>query len=89
MPICARCLFILVGFLFLPLFLLSPLPIYLGFILQVPMVLDGWTQLKGWRTSTNPIRSVTGLMSGIGLSIGISGFFWLILSLLDKVSLLH
>ena len=80
MPICSRCLFILIGMLFLPLFLIYPLPIYIGFVLQVPMVLDGWTQLKRWRTSTNALRSATGLMSGLGLSIGISGLFWSIIA---------
>ncbi|WP_269430399.1 DUF2085 domain-containing protein [Rossellomorea marisflavi] len=44
------------------------------------MVLDGWTQLKRWRTSTNALRSATGLMSGLGLSIGISGLFWNIIA---------
>lgn len=80
MPICSRCLFILIGMLFLPLFLIYPLPIYIGFVLQVPMVLDGWTQLKRWRTSTNALRSSTGLMSGLGLSIGIAGLFWNIIA---------
>ncbi|GLI83464.1 hypothetical protein ANABIO32_11570 [Rossellomorea marisflavi] len=80
MPICSRCLFILIGMLFLPLFLIHPLPIYIGFVLQVPMMLDGWTQLKRWRTSTNALRSATGLMSGLGLSIGIAGLFWKIIA---------
>ncbi|KQU63150.1 hypothetical protein ASG66_01690 [Bacillus sp. Leaf406] len=80
MPICSRCLFILIGMLFLPLFLVYPLPIYVGFVLQLPMMLDGWTQLKRWRTSTNALRSATGLMSGLGLSIGISGLFWNIIA---------
>ncbi|AJD93641.1 hypothetical protein JMA_43240 (plasmid) [Jeotgalibacillus malaysiensis] len=45
------------------------------------MLVDGITQLKGWRTSTNTLRTVTGLMSGIGLSIGITSIFYFIIAL--------
>ncbi|MDQ0416761.1 putative membrane protein [Croceifilum oryzae] len=71
MPICARCLSILLGYLWLPILLLLPFPIpwWLGFILQIPMLIDGFTQLQELRESTNRLRCLTGLLSGIGLSI--------------------
>lgn len=40
--------------------------------LNLPLVLDGGTQAFGMRTSTNLLRSVTGLLSGIGLSVFIT-----------------
>lgn len=84
MPICARCLFILIGMLTVPFFLFSPLPLMIGVALQVPMVLDGWTQLKGWRKSSNGLRMTTGLTSGIGLAIGITALFWLVADWMDS-----
>ena len=33
-----------------------------------PMGIDGFTQLKGWRMSTNGIRLATGLIAGIVLA---------------------
>jgi uncharacterized membrane protein len=71
LPICARCMSILLGYLFIPLLLFFsfPLPWYLGVTLQVPMFVDGFTQLWKWRESTNALRVVTGLLSGLGLSI--------------------
>ena len=80
MPICARCLAMLTGFFAIPLFLFYPLPLWLGILLQFPMLIDGTTQLKGWRTSNNTLRTVTGLLSGIGLSIGITSIFYFIIS---------
>lgn len=78
MPICVRCLCMLVGLLTIPFFLYFPLPLWVGILLQMPMVVDGWTQLKGWRNSTNRLRMITGLMSGVGLAVGITSLFWLI-----------
>lgn len=73
MPICSRCLSILLGYLFVPLFLVYPLPIWVGLLAQTPMLIDGFTQKWGWRQSNNFLRTITGLVSGIGLSIGIAG----------------
>jgi uncharacterized membrane protein len=48
----------------------------LGVLLNFPMVVDGYTQLHGWRVSNNFLRSVTGLISGIGMScIIVAGSF--------------
>ncbi|TCP69048.1 DUF2085 domain-containing protein [Baia soyae] len=81
MPICARCLSILVGYLWLPVFLLLPFPVpwWLGFLLQIPTLIDGVTQLVKFRESTNTLRCVTGLLSGIGMSILATHFISLLL----------
>lgn len=78
MPVCTRCMFMIIGTAFIPLLLLTStyLPLWLGIVLNIPMVLDGYTQLKRWRSSTNLLRGITGLMSGFGLSIlAVSGAF--------------
>lgn len=85
MPICARCLFMHIGILLLPLFLFYPLPLWLGICLQAPLLLDGLTQLKGWRTSTNGLRILTGLLSGAGLAIGITSTFWYIADWMNSI----
>ena len=85
MPICARCLFMHIGILSLPVFLFYPLPLWLGICLQAPLLLDGLTQLKGWRTSTNALRIATGLLSGAGLAIGITSIFWWIAGLMNSI----
>jgi len=40
----------------------------IGVLLNVPMLADGYTQLRGWRVSNNLLRTFTGLMSGLGMS---------------------
>ncbi|WP_343802471.1 DUF2085 domain-containing protein [Bacillus carboniphilus] len=68
-PICYRCMFILVGYLLLPLLFLLNIPLYCGIFLQFPMLIDGFTQAKKWRLSNNLLRSITGLMAGFGQSV--------------------
>ncbi|MDQ0245822.1 putative membrane protein [Bacillus fengqiuensis] len=67
-PVCFRCMSILMGYIaVIPLYILSiAFPIYVAVLLNIPMLIDGYTQLKGWRESSNLLRMVTGLMSGIG-----------------------
>jgi uncharacterized membrane protein len=71
LPLCARCTGILLGYLFFPfLFVLDIyFPLWLGIILNFPMVVDGWTQKKKVRMSNNPLRLTTGVVSGFGQSI--------------------
>ncbi|MDM5328802.1 DUF2085 domain-containing protein [Neobacillus sp. CF12] len=71
LPLCARCTGILLGYLFFPLFLIFELyiPLWLGIVLNLPMVLDGWTQKRQIRMSNNPLRLTTGIISGFGQSI--------------------
>ncbi|NGQ95434.1 DUF2085 domain-containing protein [Brevibacillus sp. SYP-B805] len=37
--------------------------------MNVPMVLDGYAQRRGWRVSHNGLRFMTGIASGWGLSV--------------------
>jgi uncharacterized membrane protein len=71
LPLCARCTGILLGYLFFPLLLIVQLnqPLWLGIVLNLPMVLDGWTQKRKLRLSNNPLRLTTGIVSGLGQSI--------------------
>jgi uncharacterized membrane protein len=41
-------------------------------ILSGPLVLDGWTQYIGLRTSNNVLRSITGALAGAGMGFGIT-----------------
>ncbi|TCS95769.1 DUF2085 domain-containing protein [Hazenella coriacea] len=71
LPICARCMSMLLGYLWIPILFLVPieLPWWVGVPLQLPMLIDGFTQLFKWRESTNLLRVITGSLSGLGLSI--------------------
>lgn len=78
--LCWRCLSILIGYLAIPLLLLISWqgPWYLGFLLQIPLLMDGVSQYKKWRTSNQWLRIATGLLSGVGQSMIVvlaAGFF--------------
>jgi uncharacterized membrane protein len=80
-PLCTRCMGILLGFIAIPflLYFQFALPFWVSVCLQVPMVVDGYTQLKKWRMSTNLLRVTTGLVSGFGLAnIVVYGSFLLV-----------
>lgn len=70
-PVCARCMAILLGYFSIPFLFWFQIhvSILLGILFNVPMILDGLTQLKKWRESTNFLRIATGLCSGIGQSM--------------------
>ncbi|TYS68267.1 DUF2085 domain-containing protein [Sutcliffiella horikoshii] len=81
-PMCYRCMSILLGYLaVVPLLWLAADVSFIkllvvGVLLNIPMVADGYTQLRGWRVSNNFLRSLTGLISGIGMScIIVAGSF--------------
>lgn len=75
--ICSRCYSMLLGFYgIIPLVLfdinsyLSKMELLIiAVLLQLPMLIDGITQSKGKRVSNNFLRTITGLASGIGLSM--------------------
>ncbi|WP_404428479.1 DUF2085 domain-containing protein [Sutcliffiella horikoshii] len=73
-PMCYRCMSILLGyFAVIPLLWLAAdiaffKMVLLGILLNIPMVVDGYSQVRGWRVSNNFLRIFTGLMSGIGMS---------------------
>ncbi|MEW9050854.1 MAG: DUF2085 domain-containing protein [Neobacillus sp.] len=82
-PLCARCTGILSGYLLFPFFLVTGLlfPLWLGILLNIPMVLDGWTQRKKLRMSNNTLRFTTGIVSGAGQSMIIVSVSHFIISL--------
>jgi len=66
--LCARCTGLYMGaivslFLSLIGLVLSP---YLGLVLVLPMLLDGFSQLLGFRESNNVTRLLTGLLFSMG-----------------------
>jgi uncharacterized membrane protein len=72
---------ILLGFLSVPILFFLPvtIPVWIGIIVQIPMVVDGVTQKLGWRESNNFLRIITGSLSGLGLSIGtVWGSRWIV-----------
>ena len=38
-------------------------------LMNIPALVDGYTQLKGWRMSNNYLRFMTGLLAGVGAGI--------------------
>lgn len=66
LPLCARCTGIFLGLvLFGPvLCALLPLNMYVSLFFVGAMLVDGFTQLKGWRKSNNFLRLITGLGFG-------------------------
>lgn len=84
-PICARCTGMMLGYLTLPLFLFNIIELDLlsAFLLNIPALIDGYTQAMEIRESTNSLRLFTGLLSGFGQMalIGIIGK-WIALYLL-------
>ncbi|MFP3124312.1 DUF2085 domain-containing protein [Ectobacillus funiculus] len=87
LPLCARCTGILAGYLFIPLLLLSSwhIPFWIGLLSQLPLLIDGYTQLWKWRTSNNILRLTTGLLSGFGLSVLIVASSFAITALLSTI----
>lgn len=86
-PICARCTSILLGYLATPFLLCldyqpTSLTLFCGIYFNIPMIVDGYTQLRGWRKSTNTLRTITGLGSGIGQSFII---IWLVETLFNLI----
>lgn len=73
-PMCYRCMSILLGYLgVVPLLWLATdvaffKMVQIGILLNIPMVVDGYSQVRGWRVSNNFLRTFTGLLSGLGMS---------------------
>ena len=69
-PICARCTGIVfstvIGYL---IFSIKRVGLICGFILCIPMMIDGSIQYFGVKESTNLRRFLTGFLGGIGFSI--------------------
>jgi uncharacterized membrane protein len=67
-PLCARCLGLLIGALLFPCYVRD---LRIASLLIVAMVLDAITQAMKLRLSTNWLRFLT----GVGFAIGCGGFF--------------
>ncbi len=73
--ICSRCLMMYIGIGIFPLTYyithsMSVLILILIMVItQIPLLVDGFTQYKKLRVSNNYLRSLTGLVSGVGLSL--------------------
>ncbi|MDQ1087090.1 DUF2085 domain-containing protein [Siphonobacter sp. SORGH_AS_1065] len=68
-PVCARCTGLYLGYgsgIVLALFFWSWVS-YAAILLLIPLIVDSLTQSWQWRTSTNPLRFITGLLGGIGI----------------------
>lgn len=74
-PVCARCTGMLVGYLAFPLFLVQiiHMNIFTALALNIPAYIDGVIQAINLRESNNPLRFITGMLSGIG-QMGVVSF---------------
>ena len=80
-PLCSRCTTFypsivvgsIAGFTLSYLVEMPSWTVLLAFVLlELPLVIDGLTQYKGWRSSNNVLRALTGMMAGIGIGWGIA-----------------
>ena len=54
-------------------------------LLNLPALIDGYTQFRGWRVSNNYLRLGTGLMAGVGAGVFLFPFYLVSISRLRKV----
>jgi uncharacterized membrane protein len=91
-PVCARCMGLIFGYLSIPLWYVIDVDlnflmiVVLVFSSGIPMVLDGWTQLKKWRESNNYLRLFTGLLCSIGMSLGVIEGAQMIVELIKTIN---
>jgi uncharacterized membrane protein len=84
-PVCARCTGFYIGafsyFIYVYFFFVeyTITLILIAFLMIVPTLLDGSTQLFDLRNSNNILRLFTGLIGGVGLAILIKALKYLIL----------
>jgi len=71
--LCCRCLGIFLALFFTGLFygIRGANQIYwkTAILMNLPALIDGYSQLKGWRTSNNFLRFGTGLLAGVGAGL--------------------
>ena len=88
MALCARCFCIYLS-LFITGIVLLLYPKFrnfkkknsLGFVLSIPMVIDGLSQFWGMHESNNFYRAITGILAGIGLGLIFFPAYWRLIKL--------
>jgi uncharacterized membrane protein len=84
-PVCSRCTGLYMGvilcLIYISLFYVvyTPILILFSIFMMIPTVIDGITQLFGFRDSNNILRFSTGLIAGVGLIIFINTIRWIII----------
>ena len=84
-PVCSRCTGFYIAafsyFIFVYYFYVqyTPILILLAILMIIPALLDGFTQLIGFRQSNNILRLLTGLIGGVGLAILFKAIKWMII----------
>ena len=84
-PVCSRCTGFYIGaftyFTYVYFFYVqyTIVLIIFAFLMIMPTLLDGLTQLFGFRDSNNILRLFTGLIGGVGLAILVKALKYLIL----------
>ena len=70
-PLCARCTGLWLGFVLGLLVRVAGLhmPLIFAFVLMLPLTVDGFTQLAGYRESNNPLRLLSGTLFGIATNM--------------------
>jgi len=70
-PLCARCTGLWLGFAMGLLFRFAGLhaPLIFAVALMLPLIIDGLTQLVGYRESDNQLRILTGVLFGIATNM--------------------
>lgn len=79
-PLCARCTGITIGYLLALLLCILQMivPLWLSFLMLIPLIVDGGVQLLFYIMSNNIRRFVTGLVFGVGfIHISINVIFYL------------
>lgn len=85
-PVCSRCtgiyLSLFAYFIYAYFFYVdySLSLVLLAILMVIPTFIDGFTQLLGFRESTNTLRFTTGLIAGLGLGILVKSVKWMIIT---------
>lgn len=72
MPICSRCFGIVIGAIYGSILNLFIIPtnttLLFSVLFIIPLIVDGSTQLLGYRKSNNDLRFMTGILNGAGIA---------------------
>jgi uncharacterized membrane protein len=85
-PVCSRCTGFYIGafsyfiYVYFNFVNYTITLILIGIMMIIPTIIDGTTQLSGFRESNNTLRFCTGLIGGIGLAILVKAIKMLIIT---------